>query len=75
MPASNIEPFASANVFASCTGMPKAEVPAQVDRHWEAAAAEIEAGNCDDAGEIIPGYDWRKGLEAYRERLSRCGMK
>lgn len=50
--------------------MPESEIPAWVDSHWEAAAAEIEAGNCDDAGEIIPSSDCRKSLEAYRERIA-----
>ncbi|MBR2118457.1 MAG: hypothetical protein IJ935_07265 [Afipia sp.] len=69
---SNIEPLAREVVERVCrrTGMPEAEIPAWVDRHWEAAAAEIEAGNCDENGEIKPGSDWRKGLEAYRDRLA-----
>lgn len=33
-------------------------------------AAEIEVGNCDDSGEIISGSDWRKGVEACRERMA-----
>jgi hypothetical protein len=37
--------------------MAEADIPAWFDSHWEAAAAEIEAGNCDDNGEIIPGPD------------------
>jgi hypothetical protein len=49
--------------------MPETEIPAWVDSHWEAAAAEIEAGNCDDSGEIIRGSDRQKALDAYRERL------
>ncbi|WP_439924492.1 hypothetical protein [Nitrobacter sp. JJSN] len=28
-------------------GIPEAEIQALVDSHWEAAAAEIEAGNCE----------------------------
>lgn len=50
--------------------MLEAEIPAWVDSHWEAVAAEIEAGNCADNGEVIAGSDWRKGLEAYRERMA-----
>ncbi|WP_163981161.1 hypothetical protein, partial [Raoultella ornithinolytica] len=63
---SNIEPLAREVVERVCrrAGMPEAEIPAWVDSHWEAAAAEIEASNCDENGEIKPGSDWRKGLEA-----------
>lgn len=71
---SNIKPLAREACERVCRrcrpGMLEADIPAWVDGYWEAAAAEIEAGNCDDAGELIPGSDWRKGLEAYRERLT-----
>lgn len=50
--------------------MPEVEIPPWVGSHWEALAAEIEVGNCDDNGEIISGSDWRKGVEAYRERMA-----
>lgn len=74
---SNIEPLAREVCERVCrrTGMAEAEIPAWVDSHWEAAAAEIEAGNCDDAGNLIPGRDWQKGLEAYRDRLAAKGRK
>ena len=42
----------------------------EADGHWESAAAEIEAGNCDESDKLLRGSDWRKGLEAYRERVS-----
>jgi len=29
----------------------------------------LEAGVMDEKGEWIEGKDWRRGLEAYRERL------
>jgi hypothetical protein len=29
----------------------------------------LEAGVMDENGEWIEGKDWRRGLEAYRERL------
>jgi hypothetical protein len=29
----------------------------------------LEAGVMDEKGEWIEGNDWRRGLEAYRERL------
>jgi hypothetical protein len=69
---SNIEPHAREVCERICrrNGMAEADIPAWVDSHWEAAAAEIEAGNCDDNGEIIPGSDWQKGVEAYRERMA-----
>lgn len=69
---SNIEPLAREVCERVCrrTGMLEAEIPAWVDSHWEAVAAEIEAGNCADNGEVIAGSDWRKGLEAYRERMA-----
>lgn len=69
---SNIEPLAREVCEKICrrAGMPESEISAWVDSHWEAAAAEIEAGNCDDTGEIIPGSDWRKGVDAYRERMT-----
>jgi hypothetical protein len=69
---SNIEPLAREICEKVCrrTGMPEAEIRAWVDSHWESVAAEIEAGNCDEHGELVPGSDWRKGLEAYRERMA-----
>lgn len=69
---SNIEPLVREVCEGVClpTGMPEAEIPAWVDSHWEAVAAEIEVGNCDDNGEIISGSDWRKGVEACRERIA-----
>jgi hypothetical protein len=30
----------------------------------------LEAGVMDEKGEWIDGKDWRRGLEAYRERLT-----
>jgi hypothetical protein len=33
------------------------------------AAAMLEAGVMDDAGEWIPGEDWRGGLAVYREKF------
>lgn len=48
---SNIEPLVREVCEGVClrTGMPEAKIPAWVDSHWEAVAAEIEVGNCDDA--------------------------
>ena len=53
---SNIEPLAREVCERVCrrTGMPEAEIPAWVDSHWEAAAAEIEAGNCNDNARSSP---------------------
>lgn len=74
---SNIEPLAREVCERIChrTGMAESKIPAWVDSHWQAAAAEIEAGNCGENGEIIPGSDWRKGLEAYRERVASSRPK
>jgi NAD(P)-dependent dehydrogenase (short-subunit alcohol dehydrogenase family) len=43
---------------------------AWVDLHWTCAAAMLEAGVMDEAGEWIPGKDWRRGLAAYREKVA-----
>lgn len=68
---SNIEPFARSICERICreNGMEDADIPAWVDRHWPAAAAEIEAGNIDHDGKRATGSDWRAGLAAYRERI------
>jgi hypothetical protein len=50
--------------------MNESEIQGWVDRHWEIAAAMLESGTMDEAGEWQPGKDWRRGLEAYRERLA-----
>lgn len=69
MRVSNIEPLARAIAERICwrSGMPDAEIPAWVDRHWECAAAELEAGLIDEEGNRWAG-DWERGLVAYRER-------
>ena len=51
-------------------GMGESEIQDWVDRHWEVAAAMLESGAMDETGEWQPGQDWRRGLEAYRERLA-----
>jgi hypothetical protein len=38
--------------------------------HRACAAAMLEAGVMDEAGEWIPGKDWRRGLAAYREKVA-----
>jgi hypothetical protein len=30
----------------------------------------LEAGVTDEAGEWLPGKDWRRGLAAYREKVA-----
>jgi hypothetical protein len=49
--------------------MPETQIDHWVDLHWQCAAAMLEAGVMDEKGEWIEGKDWRRGLEAYRERL------
>ena len=49
--------------------MSESEIQNWVDRHWEVAAAMLESGAMDEMGEWQSGQDWRRGLEAYRERL------
>lgn len=51
-------------------GMADADIPAWVDLHWPCAAAMLEAGVMDEAGEWITGKDLRDGLDAYRERAA-----
>jgi hypothetical protein len=51
-------------------GMAEADIGAWVDLRWTCAAAMLEAGVMDEAGEWIPGKDWRRGLAAYREKVA-----
>jgi hypothetical protein len=68
---SNIEPIAREITRSICreNRMPEAQIDRWVDLHWECAAAMLEAGVMDETGEWIEGKDWRRGSEAYRERL------
>lgn len=74
MIASNIEPLARAMAERICrrTRMAESDIPAWVDRHWECAAADIEAGLIDDAGiyRADARDHWERGLAAYRERTA-----
>src|SRR5258706_11075919 len=69
---SNIEPLAREMTVNICrrAGMSEADIGAWVDLHWTCAAAMLEAGVMDEAGEWIPGKDWRRGLAAYREKVA-----
>jgi hypothetical protein len=69
---SNIEPIARDITRGICrdNDMPEAQIDRWVDLHWQCAAAMLEAGLMDETGEWVEGQDWRRGLEAYRERLS-----
>jgi hypothetical protein len=69
---SNIEPVAREIARSICCESQMAEtgIDRWVDLHWQCAAAMLEAGVMDEKGEWIEGKDWRRGLEAYRERLS-----
>ena len=68
---SNIEPIAREITASICrdSEMPAIQIENWVDLHWQCAAAMLEAGVMDENGEWIEGKDWRRGLEAYRERL------
>jgi hypothetical protein len=69
---SNIEPLAREMTLNICrrSGMADADTGAWVDLHWTCAAAMLEAGVMDEAGEWIPGKDWRRGLAAYRDKVA-----
>jgi hypothetical protein len=73
MSSSNIEPLAREMAVLICRreGMAEAQIPAWVDLHWPCAAAMLEAGLMDEAGEWLPGKSLVQGVEAYRERLER----
>jgi hypothetical protein len=69
---SNIEPIAREITAAICrdSQMPEAEIAGWVEFHWPCTAAMLEAGVMDETGQWIEGKDWRRGLEAYRERFA-----
>ena len=69
---SNIEPLAREITVGLCrdSAMPESEIERWVDLHWPCAAAMLEAGLMDEKGDWIEGQDWRRGLEAYRDRLA-----
>jgi hypothetical protein len=69
---SNIEPIAREITRGICrnNAMPETQIDRWVDLHWQCAAAMLEAGVMDERGNWIEGKDWRRGSEAYRERLS-----
>jgi len=70
MAQSNIEPLARAMAERICRrqGMAEANIAAWVERHWECAAAMLEAGVMNEQGDWIEGRDVLRGIEAYRER-------
>jgi hypothetical protein len=74
MSSSNIEPLAREMAARICRreGMAEANISAWVDLHWPCAAAMLEAGVMDEAGEWLPGRSLVRGVEAYRERLERA---
>jgi hypothetical protein len=69
---SNIEPLAREMAERICRrqGMPEGEIAGWVERHWECAAAMLEAGAMDEAGEWIDGGSLMLGIEAYRDRTT-----
>lgn len=73
MPTSNIEAAAREIAAAICRRHPRPgeDQAAWIDRHWEAVAAELEAGLIDDCGEPLPGYTAEKGLAAVYDWCAR----
>ncbi len=71
---SNIEPLAREMAERICrrSRMPEAAIPRWVELHWPCAAAMLEAGVMDEAGDWVEDGDLRRGMEAYRERLTRA---
>jgi hypothetical protein len=51
------------------SGMAEDDIPRWVDLHWPCAAAMLESGVMNEAGEWVEDKDVRLGIEAYRERL------
>ena len=72
MTLSNIEPLAREMAERICRrqGMAEVEIGGWVERHWECAAAMLEAGAMDEAGEWIDAGSLQRGVEAYKERAS-----
>jgi len=72
---SNIEPLAREMAERICRrqGMTEADIACWVERHWECAAAMLESGAMDEAGEWIDGGDLLRGIEAYRDRTTVVG--
>jgi hypothetical protein len=70
--ASNIEPLAREMAERICRrqGMAEADIAPWVERHWECAAAMLEAGAMDEGGDWIDGGSLLRGIEAYKERTS-----
>jgi hypothetical protein len=68
---SNIETVARDMAKRICqrNGMHDSEIAAWVERHWQCAAAMLEAGVMDEDGEWIPDKDLRLGIDAYRDRV------
>ena len=71
--SSNIEPLAREMAMRICrqSDMAEADIPRWVDLHWPCAAAMLESGVMNEAGEWVEDKDVRLGIEAYRERLLR----
>jgi hypothetical protein len=72
MTNSNIEPLARDMAERICRrqGMAEAEIAAWVERHWECAAAMLESGAMDEAGEWVHGGSLLRGIEAYQDRTA-----
>ena len=72
MTNSNIEPLAREMTERICRrqGMAEAQIAAWVERHWQCAAAMLEAGAMDEAGEWVDGGSLLRGIEAYQDRTA-----
>lgn len=77
MTTSNIEPLAREIAERICRRqrMAEAEIDDWVERHWECAAAMLEAGAMDEAGEWIDGGSLLRGIEAYKDRTSSVSAR
>ena len=77
MTTSNIEPLAREMAERICRrqGMDEAQIGVWVERHWECAAAMLESGAMDEAGEWIDGDRLLRGIEAYKERTSSASAR
>jgi hypothetical protein len=74
---SNIEPLARQIAERICRrqGMAEADIAGWVERHWECAAAMLETGAMDEAGEWVEGGSLLRGIEAYKERTSSASIR
>ena len=72
-PTSYIESIAleTCSKQMSRVGPSGVELDACVDGYWHRAAARLEAGHIDEAGNKLTAFDLEKSIEAYRDWYSR----